>query len=123
MMGTIWVQFSGLLFLPGNDRRDGGRARVVQQTLLGSHAGYPVKVPLPVKGWWNVVNTTDSLAFAAAPAFASGTPSKRPHDMILDLGGPDGHSATRYLGSAAGGQVIADAWCAASPKDAGCAAH
>jgi hypothetical protein len=97
-------------------------ARVVQQTLLGSHADYPAKVPLPVMGWWNVVNTKDSLAFAAAPAFASGTPSKRPLDMILDLGGPDGHTATRYLGSAAGGQAIADAWCAASPKDAACAA-
>ncbi len=96
-------------------------ARVVQQTLLGSHADYPAKVPLPVKGWWNVVNVQDSLAFAAAPAFASGTTSKRPHDMILDLGGPDGHSATRYLGSSAGGEAIADAWCAASPKDAACA--
>jgi hypothetical protein len=97
-------------------------ARVVQQTLLGSHADYPAKVPLPVKGWWNVVNTQDSLAFAAAPAFTSGTPSKRPHDTILDLVGPDGHSATRYLESAAVGHAIADAWCAASLKGAACSA-
>jgi hypothetical protein len=95
-------------------------ARVVQQTLLGSHADYPAKVPLAVKGWWNVVNTEDSLAFAAAPAFTSGTPSKRPHDAILDLGGPDGHSATRYLGSAPVGRAIADAWCTASPKNPAC---
>jgi hypothetical protein len=84
-------------------------ARVVQQTLLGSHADYPAKVPLPVKGWWNVVNTQDSLAFPAAPAFTSGTPSKRPHDTVLDAGGPDGHSATRYLESAAVRKAIADA--------------
>jgi hypothetical protein len=97
-------------------------ARVVQQTLLGSHADYPAKVPLPVKGWWNVVNTQDSLAFPAAPAFTSGTPSKRPRDTVLDLGGPDGHSATRYLESNSVGKAIADAWCSASPKDAACAA-
>jgi hypothetical protein len=97
-------------------------ARVVQQTLLGSHADYPAKVPLPVKGWWNVVNTQDSLAFPAAPAFTSGTPSKRPHDTVLDLGGPDGHSATRYHESVAVGKAIAEAWCSVSPKDAACAA-
>ena len=95
-------------------------ARVVQQTLLGSHAGYPAKVPLPVKGWWNIANTQDTLAFPAAPAFTSNTPSKRPKDFVVDLGGPDGHSVTRYLGSAEVGHAIADAWCAASPATAGC---
>jgi hypothetical protein len=97
-------------------------ARVVQQTLLGSHAAYPANVPLPVKAWWNVVNTEDPIGFPAERAFASGVSSKRPHDYVLDLGGHgvDGHLATRYLGSEAVGRAIAEAWCAASPKEPGC---
>ena len=81
-------------------------ARVVQQTLLGSHAAFPAKVPLPVKAWWNVVNTQDRLAFPAAPAFASNFPAKRPRDIRLDLGGPDAHSVTRYLSTLSGGRAI-----------------
>ena len=93
---------------------------VVQQTLLGSHAAFPAKVPLPVKAWWNIVNSQDRLAFPAAPAFASNFPAKRPRDIRLDLGGPDAHSVTRYLSSLSGGRAISEAWCAASPSDAGC---
>jgi hypothetical protein len=94
--------------------------RVVQQTLLGSHAAFPAKVPLPVKAWWNIVNTQDRLAFTAAPAFASNFPAKRPRDIQLDLGGPDAHSVTRYLSSRSGGRAITEAWCAGSPSDTGC---
>lgn len=94
--------------------------KTVQRTLLGAHAAYPAPVPLPVLGWWNVVNSRDKIAFPAAPAFATDHAQKRPRDLVRDLGGPDAHNATRYLRSVTVSNAIAEAWCMASKKPAGC---
>lgn len=95
----------------------------VQRTLLGSHAGYPGPVPLPVVWWRNVLNKGDLLAFKARNAFKSEYLNKVPKDIAIDTRGRNRHSAVGYLGSPDFGQVLREAWCTAAPTNPSCAAH
>lgn len=92
----------------------------VQRTLLGSNAGYPAPVPLPVVWWRNIVNKGDFLAFDARTSFRSETLAKIPIDLLLDTVGDDRHAATAYLASTTFGSTLREAWCLASRLPATC---
>jgi hypothetical protein len=95
----------------------------VLRALDGSHASIPVKVPISIQHWTNLVAKGDLLALRQSGFFDASNPQRKPVDTEVDNGNQSPHSAVLYIRQSITARTIARAFCDASTgsgKPAGC---
>jgi hypothetical protein len=97
----------------------------VLRALDGSHTSIPVKVPISIQRWTNLVAKGDLLALRQSGFFDATDPQRKPADTEVDNGNQHPHDAASYLRQRLAARTIAKAFCDSFPgaaRPSGCSA-
>jgi hypothetical protein len=83
----------------------------VLRSLDGSHTSIPVKVPISIQHWSNIVAKGDFLALNQKGFFEASKVEREPTDFSVDNGKATPHSSSLYLGQHTVATSIARAYC------------
>lgn len=79
----------------------------VLRALDGSHTSIPVKVPISIQRWTNLVAKGDLLALRQSGFFDATDPQRKPADTEVDNGNQHPHDAASYLQQRLAARTIA----------------